>query len=57
VSLLNPSIPDMAADLGTSVSAIQLTLSGYMAGYAILMSAAGVLADRFDARTLQVWGS
>lgn len=56
LSLLNPSIPDMAADLGTSVSAIQLTLSGYMAGYAISMFAAGVLADRFDARTLQVWG-
>ncbi|MGJ0119413.1 MFS transporter [Williamsia sp. MIQD14] len=56
LSLLNPSIPTMATDLGTSVSAIQLTLSGYMAGYAISMFAAGVLADRYDARRLQALG-
>lgn len=56
LSLLNPSTPQMAIDLHTSVSAVQLTLSSYMAGYAVSMFAAGVLADRFDARTLQALG-
>ena len=56
LSLLNPSTPQMAIDLHTSVSAIQLTLSCYMAGYAVSMFAAGVLADRFDARSLQALG-
>lgn len=56
LSLLNPSTPQMALDLHTSVAAVQLTLSCYMAGYAVSMFAAGVLADRFDARTLQALG-
>jgi len=56
LSLLNPSTPQMAIDLHTSVSAVQLTLSCYMAGYAVSMFAAGVLADRYDARTLQALG-
>lgn len=56
LSLLNPSTPQMAIDLHTSVSAVQLTLSCYMAGYAVSMFAAGVLADRFDARALQALG-
>ncbi|WP_147291139.1 MFS transporter [Tsukamurella paurometabola] len=56
LSLLNPSIPQMAVDLHTTVSAVQLTLSGYMAGYAVSMFAAGILADRFDARTVQALG-
>ncbi len=56
LSLLNPSTPTIAIDLHTSVSAVQLTLSCYMAGYAVSMFAAGVLADRFDARALQALG-
>ncbi|GIZ96799.1 Bcr/CflA family drug resistance efflux transporter [Tsukamurella sp. TY48] len=56
LSLLNPSIPQMAIDLHTTVAAVQLTLSGYMAGYAVSMFAAGILADRFDARALQALG-
>ncbi|MBS4103657.1 MFS transporter [Tsukamurella paurometabola] len=56
LSLLNPSTPQMALDLHTSISAVQLTLSCYMAGYAVSMFAAGVLADRFDARALQALG-
>lgn len=56
LTLLNPSTPKLAADLGTTIAAIQLTLSVYMAGYAVSMFVAGVLADRFDARTLQAWG-
>lgn len=56
LSLLNPSTPQMASDLHTTVSAVQLTLSCYMAGYAVSMFAAGVLADRFDARALQALG-
>lgn len=56
LSLLNPSIPAMASDLHTSVAAVQLTLSAYMAGYAVSMFAAGLLADRFDARSLQSLG-
>jgi MFS transporter, DHA1 family, multidrug resistance protein len=56
LSLLNSSTPQIALDMNTSVSAVQLTLSCYMAGYAVSMFTAGVLADRFDARILQALG-
>ena len=46
LSLLNPSTPQMAIDLHTSVSAVQLALSCYMAGYAVSMFAAGVQRTR-----------
>lgn len=49
-----PAVPHIAADLGTSPSAVDRTLVFYMAGYAVAMVAAGAFATRIDPRRVQL---
>ncbi|MEU9111276.1 MFS transporter [Streptomyces sp. NPDC048483] len=49
-----PAVPHIAADLATSPAAIDRSLVLYMAGYAIAMAAAGVLAARIGPRKVQL---
>lgn len=45
-----PSLPTVAADLGTSDAAVQLTISGVLVGAAIGQLVVGPLSDRFGRR-------
>lgn len=50
------SVPDVASDLGTSASAVQLTLTGFMIGLAIGPLVIGPISDRFGRYRLLVGG-
>ncbi|MDK6260533.1 MFS transporter [Corynebacterium frankenforstense] len=56
LTLANPSNTAIAGELGTSVAAVEATLTVYMVGYAVSMFVSGTLADRFDATRLQAVG-
>ncbi|MFE0381945.1 MFS transporter [Streptomyces inhibens] len=49
-----PAVPHIAADLATSPAAIDRSLVLYMAGYAVAMAAAGMLAARTGPRKVQL---
>lgn len=51
-----PSLPDVAADLNTSASAAQLTLSGFMLGLAFGQLLIGAISDALGRRKLIIIG-
>jgi DHA1 family bicyclomycin/chloramphenicol resistance-like MFS transporter len=55
-SIYLPSLPAIADDLGAPMSAVQLTLSVFMASFAASMLIAGPLADRFGRRPILAFG-
>ena len=50
VDIYLPSLPAVAADLGTSAAAVQLTISGVLLGAALGQLVMGPLSDRFGRR-------
>jgi DHA1 family bicyclomycin/chloramphenicol resistance-like MFS transporter len=50
VDLYLPSLPTVAADLGTSAAAVQMTISGVLLGAALGQLLVGPLSDRFGRR-------
>ncbi len=56
LTLINPSNGTISADLETTISSVEATLTVYMVGYATSMFIAGTLADRFDASKVQQFG-
>ncbi len=56
LGLSTPATAALAGDLGVSVAAAQGTMVIYMMGYAVSMVLAGLLSDRFGARSVQIWG-
>lgn len=52
-----PALPTMAADFGTTASAIQLTLTTFMIGLALGQLVIGPLSDRFGRRPLMLFGT
>ena len=50
VDIYLPSLPAVAADLGTSAAAVQLTISGVLLGAALGQLIMGPLSDRFGRR-------
>ena len=55
-SIYLPSLPAIADDLGAPMAAVQLTLSIFMAGFALSMLFAGPLADRYGRRPILAFG-
>lgn len=51
-SIYLPSLPAIALELDAAMAAVQMTLSIFMAGFALSMLIAGPLADRFGRRTV-----
>lgn len=51
-----PSLPGMARDLGTSASAVQLSIRLFIGGFALMQLAYGPLADRFGRRPVLLVG-
>src|SRR5262249_44552493 len=51
-----PALPEAARDLGSSVGAMQLTMSVYVFGLAVGQLAYGPLADRFGRRPVLIVG-
>lgn len=51
-----PSLPALTAALGTDVSLAQLTLSVFMAGFAVAQLVYGPLSDRFGRRSVLLGG-
>ncbi len=51
-----PSLPAMKADLGASVSEVQLTLSVFLVGFAFSQLFYGPLSDRFGRRPVLLFG-
>lgn len=51
-----PAMPSMGASLNAGVDRIQLTLSVYMAGFAIAQLICGPLADRFGRKPIMLGG-
>lgn len=49
-----PSLPEMAAFFGTDYAVMQLTLSGYLAGTAVLQLLIGPLSDRYGRRPVLI---
>ncbi|MDP4982372.1 multidrug effflux MFS transporter [Pseudoalteromonas tunicata] len=56
IDLYLPAMLQIANDLGTSISQVQLSLSTYLAGYALGMLFFGPLADQFGRRKLAIIG-
>ncbi|RJQ72211.1 MFS transporter [Pseudonocardiaceae bacterium YIM PH 21723] len=56
MSMIAPGLGTMARDLGVSTAAMQYAMVAFMAGYAVSMLLAGVLSDRFDPVTVELWG-
>ena len=56
IDMYLPSFPEIARTLGTSVAAVQLSLSSYLAGLAAGQIAYGPLADRFGRRRPLIGG-
>ncbi|WP_028878276.1 Bcr/CflA family multidrug efflux MFS transporter [Terasakiella pusilla] len=51
-----PSLPAMKAEFGASVSDVQLTLSIFLAGFAVSQLLYGPLSDRFGRRPILIFG-
>jgi DHA1 family bicyclomycin/chloramphenicol resistance-like MFS transporter len=51
-----PSMPAMEAGLGASASAVQLTMTAYLAAFAVMQLVYGPIADRFGRRPVMLWG-
>ncbi len=51
-----PSLPSMVADLGTTVSRVQLTLSAFLWGFAAAQLIYGPLSDRFGRKPVLLVG-
>lgn len=52
-----PAMPAMMADLDTTIGAMHLTLSAYLAGFAVFHLACGPLADRFGRKPILTLGT
>lgn len=57
VDMYVPAMPAMKDSLGTDISAMHLTLSLYLAGFAIFHLVCGPLADRFGRRPILLGGT
>lgn len=53
-SIFLPALPEMAAFFGTDYAVMQLTLSGYLAGTAVLQLFIGPLSDRYGRRPVLI---
>ena len=51
-----PALPSMGSELGAGAGQVQLTLSLYMAGFAIAQLFCGPLADRFGRKPIMIAG-
>lgn len=51
VTIFLPSLPSMEAALGTSQSAVKMTISAYLGAFALAQLVIGPLSDRFGRRT------
>ena len=54
--IVNVSLPSIHASLGATPAEVQLVVSGYAAGYALLLITGGRLGDLFGRRRLFLWG-
>ncbi len=50
------SLPDMARDLGTDTARVQMTLSAFVVGFAVMQLGYGPLSDRFGRRRVIMGG-
>jgi DHA1 family bicyclomycin/chloramphenicol resistance-like MFS transporter len=51
-----PAVPEMAADLGTSLSQVQLIIPAYLIAFALMQLVAGPLSDAFGRRPVILSG-
>lgn len=51
-----PSMPAMGLELGASVSAVQFTMTAYLAAFAVMQLVYGPLSDRFGRRPIMLTG-
>ncbi|MEM0900651.1 MAG: MFS transporter, partial [Pseudomonadota bacterium] len=56
MNMFVPSMPSIAADLGTSYAAVQLGLSLYLAATAVIPLIAGPISDRYGRRPVLIVG-
>jgi len=56
VTIVNVALPQMAADLHTSFTALQWVIDGYALSLGVLLLGAGALGDRFGHRRLYAGG-
>ena len=57
VDMYLPAMPRMMVALNTSISQMHLTLSSYLAGFALFHLACGPLADRFGRKPILIGGT
>src|SRR5256886_14851177 len=53
LTVVNVAIPTLGSDLGTSITAIQWVLTGYMLAFATVIPLTGWASERFGAK--RVW--
>src|SRR5258708_39446779 len=51
-TVIAPSLPAIAADIGTSPLALKLAITSYLLSLAVFLPVSGWTADRFGARTV-----
>lgn len=56
INILMPAMPNLVRSFGTSVEAVQLTLSLYLVGLAVSQLAHGPLSDQFGRRPVMIGG-
>jgi MFS transporter, DHA1 family, multidrug resistance protein len=56
LALVIPALPRIILDSGGAQGTADVVMTPYFVGYAISMLVSGVLADRYGARRVQMWG-
>src|SRR6476646_1696646 len=51
-TVISPSLPAIAADIGSSPLELKLAITSYLLALAIFIPASGWMADRYGARTI-----
>ena len=57
MNIITPALPQIGTFFGVDIDTLPLLITSYLAGYAIAVLFAGIMAERYNLKTLQLWTS